>query len=186
MQGIQACITGHPIVSCTERHSSTPCLGDGKPYNQGCRRKPPGGSFFFFLFFLSSSPAGQRARTSRSGRHVGRTGCHLPLLLLLLLLLRLLLLLLDLERLRSQKADCDVDVVCRRALRRRHRQCRELPRGAPHAEARPPQTKVPAAPPEAGSSVPVGRSASRALPPLSALPPQASRAVHCGGGSPAP
>ena len=36
-------------------------------------------------------------------------------------------------------------------------------------------------------SVPEGRSASRALPPLSALPPQAPRTVHCGGGpSPAP
>ena len=31
LQEIQTCITDHPIALCTERRSSTPCLGDGKP-----------------------------------------------------------------------------------------------------------------------------------------------------------
>ena len=46
--------------------------------------------------------------------------------------------------------------------------------------ARRPQTEVPAASPEARASVPVGRSASRAQPPLSVLPPQAEgrRQLH--------
>ena len=67
-----------------------------------------------------------------------------------------------------------------------------VPCGAPHGAVTPLRPnnlrqRCRAAFPEEVSSVPVGRRASRAPPPLSAPPPQDSGAVPCGGGpSPAP